>query len=80
MLAALLLAMIVVVIITYHLIRRQLEYIRNEKLLAARNKLADPEEMRRHQWAADRFADDISQEDLAALIREHKVHTRTETT
>ena len=78
MVACLLLAMVLVFIVSDHLIRRQLEFIRNEKLLADRNKLADPEEMRKSQWAADRFADDISQEALAALIREHKAQTRTE--
>ena len=79
MLAGLILLLIVVLAVSYKLIRIQLEYIRNAKLLEAQKAIADPEVMKKHVWAADSLADEISQEELAALIRENKANTRTET-
>lgn len=78
-LVGLILLLIVVLAASYKLIRIQLEYLRNKKLLDAQKAIADPEVMKKHVWTADNLADDISQEELAALIRENKANTRTET-
>jgi hypothetical protein len=80
MIAGLVLALALVFVVSYKLIRNQLDYLRNRKLLEARMRVADPEVMKKHAWAADDFAQSLSQEELAALIRENKGNTRTETT
>ena len=79
-LIGLVIAFMVVFVVSYKLIRIQLEYIRNRKLLEARMGVADPEVMKKYAWAADDFANELSQEELATLIRENKANVRTETT
>ena len=79
-LIGLVIAFMVVFVVSYKLIRIQLEYIRNRKVLEARMGVADPEVMKKYAWAADDFANELSQEELATLIRENKANVRTETT
>lgn len=78
-LTGLILLLLVVLVVSYKLMRIQLEYLRNQKRLDAQKAIADPEVMKQHVWTADNVAEDISQEELAALIRKNKANTRTET-
>ena len=65
----LLLTLVIVMVVTYKLIKTQLIYIRNWKRIEARKVVADAETMRKYKWQGDDLASDLTQEEIAAAIR-----------
>jgi hypothetical protein len=72
----LVLALVIVMAVTYKLIKTQLDYIRNWKRIEARKVVADAETMRKYQWQGDDLAPELSQEEIAAAIRTAKLNEK----